>query len=392
MHPHQNKSKTDLIKTLRINQNKEKGNHVLKRKEKNQEIQLTKTVLIEKMTVSRKIIFCYSEFFPDHNGHGRNSSRTNHRVENNQSQDHQTRLIYRKDKETEYLVHFYIKNISNSHSKHDLSKKLHKNLSKYGKVREIACQKDDGDVFSFAVGMLYDNNASYIVNHDILRVFVNTVTKSNAKTYVDVSKAFYAANKALRDNDPGKSDREREREKERERERERDRDRERERDRDREREREREREDREREREREEREREREREKERERERERDREREREKERERDREREREREKERQREKDREREKDRGYDRPRDYERDRPREELTVRRPGEVIERSHSGSNSQMKDKNRDADHRDRKYPVDKDAEKERERERERDRDRERGGRFDWKLGIVVYI
>lgn len=55
MHPHQNKSRKDPIRTLRINQTKEIASPALKKKGKNQEIQQIKIVLIEKMTVSRKI-------------------------------------------------------------------------------------------------------------------------------------------------------------------------------------------------------------------------------------------------------------------------------------------------------------------------------------------------
>ena len=96
----------------------------------------------------------------------------------------------RSDKESELLVHFYVKNISSSSQKNDVYGRLYDTIQYYGGIKEIAFRRISSDIFEFSVGMKYDSDAKYIIDNDKLRSYLTSLDKGDVKPYLQISRAF----------------------------------------------------------------------------------------------------------------------------------------------------------------------------------------------------------
>ena len=94
------------------------------------------------------------------------------------------------DKESEMLIHFYIKNISSFHPKNEIYKKLYDALQQFGAVKEISLQRMNNDIYDFGVGMKYDEVAKFIFENDKLHSFVASLNHNDIKPYVESSLIF----------------------------------------------------------------------------------------------------------------------------------------------------------------------------------------------------------
>jgi len=99
-------------------------------------------------------------------------------------------LKERNEHESEFRVHFTIRNISTFFSKMDLYKLIYDTLISFGEVKEISFQKVDNDSCCFVVGMKKDDVAEDIIENKKLLTIMDSFKRGEKKPYLEVSLSF----------------------------------------------------------------------------------------------------------------------------------------------------------------------------------------------------------
>lgn len=94
------------------------------------------------------------------------------------------------EKESEMLVHFYIKNISSFYPRNETYRKLFDALQQFGAVKEISLQRVNNDIYDFGVGMKNDEVAKFIFENDKLHSFVASLDHDSIKPHIEPSLVF----------------------------------------------------------------------------------------------------------------------------------------------------------------------------------------------------------
>jgi len=109
-------------------------------------------------------------------------------------------LYIRSDHESEFRVHFYIKNVSTFFPKIEVYKKLYDSLQQFGETKEISFQRINDDCCDFAAGMKEDKTALEIIEKNKLACFLNSFERGEMKPYVEISNGFKAYADTLKSN------------------------------------------------------------------------------------------------------------------------------------------------------------------------------------------------
>ena len=115
-------------------------------------------------------------------------------------------LYQRTEKESELLIHFYVRNISSFYAKSDIHKRLYDSLQRYGDVKEISLQRVNNEVYDFGVGMKHDEAARHVIDNDKLQSFIASIERKEAKPFVEISLIFNFYLKNMSENHDSKKE------------------------------------------------------------------------------------------------------------------------------------------------------------------------------------------
>lgn len=98
----------------------------------------------------------------------------------------------RSSNHSEYLVHFYIKDVPYTDKQRDIKtylQKMNTEIEKFGPIKEISVSDLNSAFVSFAIGMLYDSNAQQAIDKIRLKQLFGIERKGN-ELYLEPSRAF----------------------------------------------------------------------------------------------------------------------------------------------------------------------------------------------------------
>jgi len=109
-------------------------------------------------------------------------------------------LYIKSEHESEFRVHFYIKNVSTFFPKMEVYKKLYDSLQVFGETKEISFQRINDDSCDFAAGMKEDKTALEIIEKNKLTNFLNSFERGEMKPYTEIASGFKAYTDSLKNN------------------------------------------------------------------------------------------------------------------------------------------------------------------------------------------------
>jgi len=101
-------------------------------------------------------------------------------------------LYVKSENESEFRVHFYVKNMSTFFPKMEVYKRLYDSLQVFGETKEISFHKTNDDACDFAAGMKEDKTALEIIESNKLTNFLNSFERGEMKPFVEIAPGFKA--------------------------------------------------------------------------------------------------------------------------------------------------------------------------------------------------------